>query len=208
MLQVMLERLQPTENVEFVILTSTDASDDPIDAFGRDFGVPVVRGSLEDVLGRYVQAIDVYEPDTAIRLTGDCPFADQRLIETALEAFRTAELDGIPPVGVCNHLSATRNDPMGYVAEVFQPEGLRWLDSLQLDADEREHVTLGFKRRDLLESYSCLVDDYSHMRWTIDWREDFEYMNRMFGEIGLDANAEAAAAWSKENPHPKSHGGP
>lgn len=207
MLQVMLERLSGAENIETAVLTSTDSSDDPVAEFAESHGVPLHRGPLEDVLRRYVGALDRFEPEIAMRLTGDCPFADARLVEEALQAYEQADLDDVPTVGVCNHLHEVRTDPLGYVAEVFTPEELRWLDSLQLDDDEREHVTLGFKRRDLLDPYAIFEEDYSEFRWTVDWEEDFEYMDRMFDEIGLGASAETAVEWSLDHPHPKSHSG-
>jgi len=205
MLEVMLERLEGAEGIEVAVLTSTDESDDSVAEFVKSHGVRLHRGPLDDVLRRYVGALKEFDPDIAMRLTGDCPFADDRLLEEALSRYEEAGLDGIPTVGICNHLHDIRTDPLGYVAEVFAPEALRWLHSLQLDNAEREHVTLGFKRRDLYAPYAIFEEDYSELRWTVDWEEDLEYMDRLFGDLGLEASAEDAVEWSLEHPHPKSH---
>src|ERR1700712_3704580 len=48
---------------EVVIATSTAAGDDPIADVGSRLGVPVVRGSEDDVLSRFLLAADQYPSD-------------------------------------------------------------------------------------------------------------------------------------------------
>ena len=67
-----LERIQRATTLDgIVVATSRDPSDDELALAVEAFGVPVVRGSLDDVLARFIAVIDVYEPATVVRLTAD-----------------------------------------------------------------------------------------------------------------------------------------
>ena len=48
-------------------------------------GVDVVRGSEDDVLARYVQAVDEHLL-TIVRITSDCPFTDPAIIDAVISA--------------------------------------------------------------------------------------------------------------------------
>lgn len=201
MLGLMFERLNHgNTRVLHAVATSADPSDDPIEEFCRTTNIPVIRGSLHDVLARYIKAIDYFEPQVVMRLTGDNPIIDNRAIKVGLDAFDACEAS--ESVGVCNHLD-NRSDPLGYCVEVFEPDALQWLHQQELDRSEREHVTLGFKNRGQYSSFSILDGDFHEMRWTVDTPEDFQYQRRMFEAIGLHGSAEAALAWTKDNPHPQ-----
>ena len=48
-------------------------TDDALARFCASAGYRVFRGSLNDVLDRFVKAIGEYECDHVVRLTADCP---------------------------------------------------------------------------------------------------------------------------------------
>ena len=67
-----VERIGRASSIgDLVIATSSDQSDDPLAAWAEAEGLTVYRGSLDDVLGRFVGAIAAYGPDTVVRLTAD-----------------------------------------------------------------------------------------------------------------------------------------
>lgn len=200
MLGIMFQRLnKENHQVLHVVATSQDVSDDPIALFCRDEGIPCIRGSLDDVLARYVEALDYFQPKIGIRLTGDNPIINNRAVEAGLRAFE--ELNGSSAKGVCNHL-VDRTDPLGYCVEVFEPDALRWLHRQDLSKSEREHVTLGFKHCNQYESFAILKGDQRYMRWTVDTPIDFDYQSKMFEAIGIHGSAEEALIWTRANPHP------
>lgn len=200
MLQVMLDRVAGGPNeVIHVIATSSDPTDDDIARLCEQLGIPCVRGALGDVLARYVQALDRFEPDVALRLTGDNPLLEAAAIDAGLVAWKGREEK--KAVGVCNHLS-DRRDPLGYCVEVFEPDALRRSHQGDRTPEEREHVTLAFKRAGVYDSFHILNRDLRGLRWTVDTREDFEYVSRLFEELGTDVSAPEAVRWCQENPHP------
>lgn len=200
MLQVMLERLRGgANNVAYVVATSADSSDDSIAELCAELQLPCVRGELHDVLARYVRALDIFEPDVALRLNGDNPLLDAAAVDAGLVAWEAQEQE--KAVGVSNHLS-DRWDPLGYCVEVFDPDALRQLHRKERTDTEREHVTLAFKRIGGYESFHILGRNLRHMRWTVDTKQDFDYVTHLFEELGTDVSASEAVSWCEKNRHP------
>ena len=219
MLGLLLERLgQVIEAgdccIRTVLATSTDSSDDPVADFGDDVGFPVVRGPLEDVLGRFVTAIGSFEPDFVLRLTGDNPMVNGRAVETIAHQY----LKELPQdcVGVSNTLPEHRIAPYGFALEAVEADALRKLSSRDLSLEDREHVTrglieegkiaptelLGQLRQDGTGRENGEGGDISGLRWTVDYPEDFQYMERLFEALGVDTSVQSAIEWCLENPHP------
>jgi len=88
----LLERLAQVEQTGVVVATTTETDDDPLAETVARAGVNVVRGSLEDVLGRFAAAAATVGADPVVRITADCPLADPGLIDAMLA--RWLELDG------------------------------------------------------------------------------------------------------------------
>lgn len=63
LLQHQIERVKRTPDIDrLIVATSRDPSDNPLAALGVELGVEVFRGSLEDVLDRFVQAARPHQP--------------------------------------------------------------------------------------------------------------------------------------------------
>lgn len=197
MLQLMLRRLEESP-IPVVLATSTEASDDPVAELGEQVGVRVVRGSLSDVLSRFLKVVDQVPADVIVRMTADNPLSDAAGVHAALAAFET-RAPGMR--GVSNHLSH-RWDPHGYAYEVVETEALREIAAGTPTADEREHVTFGLRARGTYGEFSISPVDVSHLRWTVDFEADYRYMEQLFRAVGADATFDDALEWSRHNPHP------
>jgi spore coat polysaccharide biosynthesis protein SpsF len=174
-----LERIQRAASLdEIVLATSTDASDDELTAVVEAFGVPVVRGSLDDVLGRYVTAMDRFLPDTVVRLTADCPLISPEVIDLVVGRFHISGADYMS-----NTMTPTYPD--GLDVEVVRAEVLREVAFASRDIAEREHVTLGvYRRNDTYRIENVAGDvDLSHLRWTVDTPKDFAFVSAVYDEL-------------------------
>ncbi len=88
MLQHVIRRVEQARFVDQVVVaTTSDPSDNVLEAFCRKFDLACYRGSLPDVLDRYYQAACQYQADVIIRLTADCPLLDPYLIDLTVQAF-------------------------------------------------------------------------------------------------------------------------
>ena len=104
---------------EVVIATSDRDLDDPVEEAARELGVACVRGSEDDVLSRFVLALDTHPADAVVRLTADCPLLDPGLIDAVVALWRAVpERDYVSTVLV-------RTLPRGLDVEVVKAEALR-----------------------------------------------------------------------------------
>ena len=189
MLSRQLERVLRAQSLDAVVVaTSTDPSDDPLVEIARSSGASVVRGPLDDVLARFIVAIDEYKPSTVVRLTADCPLAEPAVIDLVVSRFLASGADY-----VSNTMTPTYPD--GLDVEVVKASVLREVAAVSTDAAEREHVTLGVYRRHdqfRIENVANAVD-FSRLRWTVDTPDDLEFVRCIYGELypenpGFDMN--------------------
>ena len=179
MLALQLERLRRSNWLtDLVVATSNDASDDALAELCAREGVKAFRGSLSDVLDRFVQAATQYAPDVVVRLTGDCPLADPELIDTVVAKFLQSDLDYLSN---CDPASF----PDGLDVEVMKFTALQLAHREAVLPSHREHVTPFIRRqpdRFRVGNYLSVVDR-SGMRWTVDEPEDFEFVRQIYERL-------------------------
>ena len=166
------------------VLTSDDASDDPIEKLCEELGVPCFRGSLDDVLDRFVQAARVADPDIIVRITADCPLVDPKVID------RTVELVMKDPkvVYAATRMPEQRTFPVGIDVEVFRREALERSAEVALDPYQREHVTPWFydgSQEDPIVHVQAERDLGRH-RWTVDTPEDLAFIRALWPKLPLN----------------------
>ncbi|MEO7447301.1 MAG: NTP transferase domain-containing protein [Humibacillus sp.] len=160
---------------EVVVATSAEQYDERIAGYLRSVGVDVVRGSLDDVLGRFVQATADLDPtDRVVRLTGDNPLADADLVDELITA---AESSGHRYGRV-----DIERVPEGLGAEVFDVRGLREAAAQATAAYDREHVTPWLRRSlgEYLFVPADCPDDVFAYRATVDTLGDYVRVSSLF----------------------------
>lgn len=179
MLAWVVERSRRAHTIDTVVVaTTTDPSDDVIEAFCRDRGYSITRGSLTDVLDRYYQAAKQSRARVIVRLTADCPLIDPDLIDELVSKFRSAGVDfaatRLPPPW-------KRTYPIGLDIEVcsFQALESAWTEASE--PYEREHVMPYLYDQE--GRFRILVmdhpTDYGSLRWTVDTAEDLDLIRRI-----------------------------
>lgn len=138
----------------------------------------IMRGSEDDVLDRYYQAALQTDADVIVRITSDCPLIDTVVIDLVIEQFINKNCD------YCTN-SLTRTYPRGLDTEVFSFKALTRAWNEAKEDYEREHVTpyiIENPERFIL--VNVLNDiDLSHLRWTLDTKEDFEFISAVYKKI-------------------------
>lgn len=177
MVQYLLERVERCENHDsWVLATSTDPSDDPVEEFATQAGYPLFRGSLDDVAERCLGAAAADGADAILRLSGDSPFLDQAVIDRGAELFRTGKWDLVTNV-------RPRTYPPGCSVEVVGVETLKKAAE-SMPEEEREHVI-----RALYSDSALTVKNYEHhrdlsdLRLTVDDQAEFENAERILGKM-------------------------
>jgi spore coat polysaccharide biosynthesis protein SpsF len=177
MLQYVLESLaQVDELAETVVATSTDPSDDPIAEFCDRFGTPCFRGPLDNVAERFLQASRTHRLFAFVRVSGDSPLLDPRLVVRAVALFADSAADLATNV-------FPRTYPPGMSVEVVQSETFERVVPGLNDPGDREHVTSYFYRR--AEQFRIVNFAFETPRrdvhLAVDTSEQFEYVDRIVG---------------------------
>lgn len=165
-----------------VIATSTDTADNAIANWCKDNKVECSRGSLDDVLGRFANAAREHKADIVMRLTADCPMLDPVICASVLRLFKSGNIDYASN-------TAPPTWPDGLDCEVFSAKALYIAETEAQLKSEREHVTpfiyhnqYKFKVRNL----TCPIQNLQTERWTLDNKEDFEFLNKVTAQLPKD----------------------
>lgn len=170
MLEYLLERLEQCTSLDSVVVaTSTDQSDDPVERFCRERGRDCYRGSLSNVANRFRDVLDVYRFDAFVRISGDSPLLDPKLVDLGVEHFEGGQFDLVTNV-------FPRSYPRGQSVEVIGADTFRRAADATKTDDEREHVTLLFYRNpDKFRIFNFTADvDYTGFQLAVDSIADME----------------------------------
>jgi spore coat polysaccharide biosynthesis protein SpsF len=160
---------------EVVVATSVQPADDAIVQECGRLSVACFRGDEADVLDRYYRAAEKFSADAIVRITSDCPLIDPEVSDKTIRAF----LDQHPDYA-SNVLQ--RSYPRGLDTEVMTFAALQSAQREARDPYQREHVTpFLYQHPDRFRLVSVTGDrDYSHYRWTLDTREDLEFLRAVY----------------------------
>ena len=161
--------------------TSVDASDDELARMLTQHDLSVVRGSLPDVLGRYVKATeDLPEDDVVVRLTADNVVPDGDFVKELVAAFEQSGLDYLGGDVPENRM------PCGVKGEAFRVSTLRRTAAAATEAYDREHVTpwiIRNTRSGIFTSRRLAGEDLARFRCTVDTKEDYDRVRSLFEGI-------------------------
>jgi spore coat polysaccharide biosynthesis protein SpsF len=180
MLEQCLRRLICAGVAHVVLATTTQPEDDVLEALAARMGVPVYRGAVDDVLGRYSAAARLYQLDPVIRATGDNPAVDVLAPGRVLAALRSTGADYIREEGV----------PWGGSVEGMTADALHRAAALATDPYDREHVTTFIRNhRDLFKVTQIDAPaplKCPTLRLTVDTPEDLAWVRELFFRSGSD----------------------
>ena len=166
---------------EVVLATSAEESDNTLARCAASAGIRVFRGSLNDVMSRFVDATsDLTDHDIVVRATADNPLPDGAFVDALVERFQQMDLDYVGTNSPSDGL------PYGASAEVLSVGALRLRDRLSTSSHEREHVTPMLRtgeRARLLRERDLVQGNYAHLRCTIDTLDDYLHMAAIFDGI-------------------------
>jgi glutamate-1-semialdehyde 2,1-aminomutase len=163
------------------LATTTNPADDVLAGWAHGIRwLACFRGAEEDVLGRCYQCATLAKADIIIRLTGDCPLLDSRVIAETLALLKHT--------GV---MYASNVDPAtwpdGLDVECFTMKALRaaWQEAVR--PSDHDTVTQYIARnKDKFPSanLTCPIPGLASERWVLDSPDDLEFMQRITQEVG------------------------
>jgi spore coat polysaccharide biosynthesis protein SpsF len=180
---------------EIIIATSEEDNDNIIKDFTKDKGIVCVRGHKNNVLARFVKAIDERNLDIVIRVTGDNPIVLIDILETAIKKHLENKAD----------YTRNLNLPYGTSFEIINAVSLkRVYRENNLTTADKEHVTIYIKNN--RENFNILElehkVDYTSFRFTIDYPTDYAAINLLFqylSDIKYEYNLKSLLDFISEN---------
>jgi spore coat polysaccharide biosynthesis protein SpsF len=179
MLALQIERIKTAKLIDKIIVaTSIEQSDDGISELCKRLSIPCFRGSLDDVLDRFYHATICFPSDHIVRLTGDCPLIEPKIIDQVIALHIKEKAD-------YTSNCFTPCLPDGLDVEVFTNKALMQSWKQAKKPSEREHVTQYIRNHNELFTLA----DYQHSpdlsihRWTVDEPSDFELVKKIYQSL-------------------------
>ncbi|MBS1518964.1 MAG: glycosyltransferase family protein [Bacteroidetes bacterium] len=174
---------------EIVIATTTEKEDDAVVEICKDYSIKFFRGHPQDLLDRHYKAALESGADTVVKIPSDCPLICPDVIDNVLNYYieNRDNFDFVSNLHPATH-------PDGNDVEVIP---VRVLGEAWNEADrdfEREHTTPFIWERP--ERYrignvkwETGLDFSMTHRFVIDYREDYEFISRVYDELyGKDSS--------------------
>ncbi len=172
-------RLQQVAEIEQIVLAIPDLeSEKALANIAEKLNIPLVRGSEEDVLARFIQAGDSLKAENLLRICGDSPFTDLSLIRSLIRQHLKSEAD---------YTFSPDTIPLGTGAEMARLSALKKIAGISKQAAHREHVTTYF--HEYPHSFRIAhVSAPSYLkgktyRLTINTEEDFRLIEEIYRAI-------------------------
>jgi spore coat polysaccharide biosynthesis protein SpsF (cytidylyltransferase family) len=174
-----------------VVATTRELLDDRLVAECERLGVEVKRGPTDDVLRRFIEALEGDTADAVVRVCADNPFIDGECIDRAIAEYRQHCVDyafNHRPFAECNYAD-------GFGAEMVSREVLERLNRMELTAAHREHVTLAVVDGTLpVRQHACVAPNYlayPDLRFDVDTPADLAALQQLVDDAGLTIGATA-----------------
>jgi len=179
-----VHRLSASRELDgIVICTSERTLDDPITEVADKMKCGLFRGAADDVLGRALACAKYLNADAMVRISGDSPFMDARLVDSVVRRFRDCD----PDIATNVH---PRTYPAGMSVEVIATTALQRLNDTVTDKADREHVTTYLYRNadDFRIENIAAASSLRDVDLALDTEDDFALASWLAGEVAGDAD--------------------
>lgn len=180
-LEHVIRRTQKAKRVDGVVVaTSAQKEDDLIENECSRLGVACYRGSLENVLERYVKSAEKYNADIVVRITADSPLVEPAWIDQAVHELIARDRDYV-------NAKLPEEFPTGMGCEVIAYRALlKSLENAKIEQDF-EHVTwYCLSHRDQFKIHFLTNFTKWHpkeLRLSLDESADYELINTIWNEL-------------------------
>ena len=212
-LDCMIERVSRSKHIQKIIfiMPDTKANDiilDELYDLNNNVSIPIsaFKGSINDITGRALKAINWSPKTTIINITADCPLVDPVMIDDMIDKYINFQSD-IEPMYISNTI--TRSWPDGFDIQIYDSELL--LDVYPIALGKKETTNLGWD----IVNYSGMMqnsfnminvpapEEFWYPGWglTLDYKEDAEVIRTIYNHFdNFDFTAEQVINYLKENP--------
>lgn len=180
LIQHIINRLSDCKLVnKIVVATSSEKSDDVLYEYCHENFVNSYRGSLNNVLSRFVAVIERYEPKYVVRVTGDCPLIYPEFIDKQIRILNKTNADLV---------KTNFDSPLLCGQGVLSVKAIKKIFERSNDLEDFEHVGSKFMMKNpekfkwvgLKLPKSFLKKNY---RITVDEKKDLDLICMIYEEL-------------------------
>ena len=177
-IEFLIEQLETSNLQQKIIAIPDDNTDDILFNFLNNLKISCYRGSKFDVLDRYYNCAKKFSFKHIMRITGDNPLIDPKIVNDAIEKYSNSKCDYVTN-------SIDRTFPNGTEVEIFSFDALEVAWKNAKKKSEREHVTPYFYNNpNKFKIYHFKQnEDQSKFRYTIDRKEDLSLVVEILSKI-------------------------
>ncbi len=170
LLNYVIRRVNKSKKIKKIIIAcSNNKSDDAIANFCKKNNYIYFRGSLKNVLNRFVNVCKKFKLNHFVRVNGDSPCIDPKVMDRGIRIFKKKNYDLVTNV-------FPRSYPKGVSVEVIKSQLIYDLDKKKISNFHKEHVTSYFYNND--KKYKIFnfknKKNLSKFNLSIDTKKDFK----------------------------------
>ena len=175
---LLLKRLSLAKEISNIIVAiPSKKQDDILYKILKKNNFKVFRGSEKNVLSRYYECAKQNSAHHILRITGDCPLVDPKLVDKLSKIYKKNSFDYVSNIEKSSF-------PDGMDIEIFSFKSLEFANLNLKSPYDKEHVTKYFLRSDKFKKYNYHdKQDYSNLRMTLDTSSDFELIKKIFNRF-------------------------
>lgn len=185
-----IQRAQAAERVDRVVLATTEKSrDDVLVHCASSIGVEVVRGPEANVLRRFANVVDRFDPLHIVRVSSDNPLHAPEVIDYALGVIENNNVD-------YTSAGMSRTFPLGTTSEAFTAASFEQVLNKSTNQRHQEHVTPYYREHPETfelqnitseEVFSeARMQDRTDLRLTLDEPADYKLLETVYREVKFD----------------------
>ena len=173
---LLLERLSRSKKIEDIVVAIPDTKENDI-LFNclQKHKYKIFRGSEKNVLKRYYDCAKKFNISNILRITGDCPLVDPKLVDKVATVYDLNNYDYVSNI-------EDRTFPDGMDIEFFSFKTLSKIYYNVISQYDKEHVTKYVLRTNIFSKYNYKRknENFSHLRITLDTKDDFLLIRKIF----------------------------
>lgn len=161
-----------------VVCTTTDDSDDELVKVVEEYGAKVFRGSVDDIIKRFYDAIEAFQFDYVIQVDGDDILTDTMYMDLTMQRLLS---DDSLDIVLCEGL------PLGIASKSFTRTAMQRVNKHYKTINNDTGFTYYFTKTGLckLSLVHPISPDHilNEARLTLDYELDFEVFSKIFESL-------------------------
>ncbi len=192
---LVIDRIKRCNQVDQIILATTkEKIDDSLVEIALRENIEYYRGPTKNVALRYAEAVDSFNLDHFVRITGDAILCDDSMIDKAIISHLLSSSD----------VTFMKDMPFGTHKEVVSASTIKTIIETASNPNNTEYLEY-YLENDRNFNINYIASGYKYnkkLRMTLDYKEDLEFFRKIynyFSTIDQNFSLERAIEWLNMN---------